>query len=210
MKGLNSAKKQKLDKKWATFFYEMNINFNVVWHPTSIKGVKATLESLTYYKPPSYYGLHIDLLKQSMVNVFKHISKTMWNSIHKYGVTIYFDGWDNDARCPLSNVMFPCPNGNVFIGAIDKIREHKDAQYICNTMVGYIENIGMDNIIEICINNALNMWNPTNLLICHFLGLYFLGCATHCLDLLLENWGKEIWVKWVVTCEKGESYFLFI
>ncbi len=109
----------------------------------------------------------------------------------------------------LSNVMFPCPNGNVFIGAIDKIREHKDAQYICNALVGYIENIGMDNIVQICINNALNMWNATKLLICHFLGLYFQGCATHCLDLM-ENWGKEIWVKWAVTCEKGENYCFFI
>jgi len=28
--GLNSTKKQYLDKKWATFFYEANITFNVV------------------------------------------------------------------------------------------------------------------------------------------------------------------------------------
>jgi hypothetical protein len=133
----------------------------------------------------------------------------MWNSIRKYGITIYSDGWDNDAWCPLLNIMFPCPKGNVFIGSIDKIREHKDAQYICNTLVGYIENIGMDNIVQICINNVLNMWNATNFLICHFLGLYFQGCATHCLDLWLENWGKEIWVKWVVTCEKGEYFFSY-
>jgi hypothetical protein len=94
-----------------------------------------------------------------MFDVSKHISKTMWNSIHKYGVTTYYDGWDNDAWCILLNVIFPSPNGNVFIGTIDKIRERKDAQYICNALVGYIESIGIDNIVQICINNALNMWN---------------------------------------------------
>jgi hypothetical protein len=61
--GLNSAKKQDLDKKWTTFFYEVNIPFNVVWHSAFIEAVKATSKSQTYYKPPSYHGLRIDLLK---------------------------------------------------------------------------------------------------------------------------------------------------
>ncbi len=70
-KGLNSTKKQDLDKKWATFFNEANIPFNVVWHPSFIEVVKATFESWTYYKPSSYHGLHTNLLKQSKVDVSK-------------------------------------------------------------------------------------------------------------------------------------------
>ncbi len=49
LEGLNLARKQNLDKKWATFFYEADIPFNVVRHPTFIKVVKATSESQTYY-----------------------------------------------------------------------------------------------------------------------------------------------------------------
>jgi hypothetical protein len=49
--GLNSTKKQDLDKKWVTFFNEVNIPFNVVWHLAFIEVVKATYESWTYYKP---------------------------------------------------------------------------------------------------------------------------------------------------------------
>jgi len=52
--GLNSTKKQKLDKKWAKKSYEANILFNVVWHWVFIEAMKATFESQTYYKPPSY------------------------------------------------------------------------------------------------------------------------------------------------------------
>jgi hypothetical protein len=32
-------------------------------------------------------------------------------------------------------------NGDIFIGAIDIRREHKDAQYIYNALVGYIEYV---------------------------------------------------------------------
>jgi hypothetical protein len=39
------------------------------------RSCEATFESQTYYKPPSYHGLRINLLKQSKVNVSKQITK---------------------------------------------------------------------------------------------------------------------------------------
>jgi glycerol-3-phosphate dehydrogenase len=57
------------------------------------------------------------------MDVSKQVTKKMQNSIHKYGATIYYDGWNNVARCPLLNVMFACPSGDVFIGSIDTTRE---------------------------------------------------------------------------------------
>jgi hypothetical protein len=44
-KGLNLTKKQDLDKKWATFFYEANIPFNVMQHLTFIEAMKTTSKS---------------------------------------------------------------------------------------------------------------------------------------------------------------------
>jgi hypothetical protein len=126
---------------WATFFYEANISFNIMWHLMFIEAVKATFESRTYYKPLSYHGLCIDLLKQSKVDVSKHVIEKMQNSIHKYEITICYDGWDNVAWHPLLNVMFACSSGNVFIGSIDTNAEQKDAHYICNALGGYIETI---------------------------------------------------------------------
>jgi hypothetical protein len=83
--------------------------------------------------------------------------------------------------------MFICPSGNVFIGSIDTTWEQKDAHYICNALVGYINTIEIDNIVQICTNNALKMRSVTNLLIHHFPSLYFQGCVAHGLDLLLED-----------------------
>jgi hypothetical protein len=77
-----------------------------MWHLMFIEVVKTTSKSWTYYKPSSYHGLGIDLLKQSKVDVSKQVIETTLNLIHKYGITICFDGWDNVAQCPLLNVMF--------------------------------------------------------------------------------------------------------
>jgi len=84
-----------------------------------------------------------------LVNVSKHVAKRTSNSIHKYGVTICFDGWDNVVKCPLLSMMFTCTSGDVFLCAINIVKEHKDAHYICNTLVGYIETIKVDNIVQI-------------------------------------------------------------
>jgi hypothetical protein len=68
----------------------------------------------------------------------------------------------------LLNVMFAYPISNVFIGSIDTIRELKEAWCICNALGGYIETIRVDNIVQICTNNASSMKSVVNLLICHF------------------------------------------
>ena len=38
--------------------------------------------------------------------------------------------------------------------------------------------------------------------------LYVQGCAAHCLDLLLEDWGKEEWVKKLVKKARIISVFI--
>ncbi len=105
-------------------------------------------------------------------------------------------------------LMFACPSGDVFIGSIGTTREQKDAHYICNALVGYIETIGINNIIQICTDNVSSMKNVADLLIYHFPSLYFQGCVVHCLDLLLENWGKVTWAKWIVKKVKVVVFFI--
>jgi len=140
---------------------------------TFIKVVKATFKFQTYYKPPSYHGLHIYLLKQSKLDVSRHIYERTQNSIHKYEATIYSNGWDNVAWRPLLNTMFVYSNGDVFVGAVDTTRGCKDAWYIFNALVRYIESVRIDNIIQMCIDNASSMRNVIDLLLYHFPSLYF-------------------------------------
>ncbi len=52
------------------------------------------------------------------MDAFKEVIERTHNLIHKYGMTICFDGWDNIAEHPLLNVMFACPNGNVLFGLV--------------------------------------------------------------------------------------------
>jgi hypothetical protein len=77
--------------------------------------MKTTVKSQTYYKFPSYHGLCIDFLKQSKVDVYNFFAKKTHYSIHKYGMTICSNGWDNVTRHPLLTMMFVYHDGDVFV-----------------------------------------------------------------------------------------------
>jgi hypothetical protein len=86
------------------------------------------------------------------------VQKGAWGCIR---VTICFDGWDNIVKCPLLNMTFTCTSGNVFLCAINIVKEHKDAHYKCNTLVGYIETIRVDIIVQIytkCFKHTKCSW----------------------------------------------------
>jgi hypothetical protein len=51
------TKWKELDEKWATFFYEANVAFNVARHLTFIAAVKATLAAGFEYSPPTYHAM---------------------------------------------------------------------------------------------------------------------------------------------------------
>jgi hypothetical protein len=69
--------------------------------------------------------------------------------------------------------MFVSPSGDVFIRSIDTIKKYNDAHKICNALVEYIETVGVNDIVQICIDNASNMKSVPNLLLHCFPSLYF-------------------------------------
>ena len=61
-----------------------------------------------------------------------------------------------------------------------------------------MQKVGADNVVQICTNNAPVM----SLTACDVMRInrhiYVQGCAAHCLDLLLEDWAQQDWMKKVI------------
>jgi hypothetical protein len=90
---MNLTAKQNLEKKWATYFYEDNIQFNVTHHSAFIGAMKSTSKNKMFYKPFLYHALQRKLLKISENNLSKFVIKNINNLIHTYGATICFNWW---------------------------------------------------------------------------------------------------------------------
>ena len=106
---LNTRKE--LDEKWASFFYDANVPFNVGRHPTFVEAVNATASASFNYKPPLYNTVRTTLIESKKMEVEAEVKKATSFSIETYGVSLCSDGWDNVVHHPLMNIMLSCPVG---------------------------------------------------------------------------------------------------
>lgn len=202
------ATRQSLDKKWASFFYEANIPFNVVRHPAFVSAVQETAKSGLVYQPPSYNAMRTTLIEAKKVVVEEMVESQTKDSIEQYGCTICSDGWSDTNSRPLMNVMLVCPAGDVFLGSIDTTGKKKCSQFTADSIASYIEEVGPQNVVQVCTDNAASMLGALRILEDRYPHVYRQGCAAHILDLLLEDWGKEPWVKELVYRAKRICKFI--
>jgi hypothetical protein len=195
-KGFNALTKLYLDRAWASAFYETNIPFNVIRHPAFIYAVKETAKHwMPSYTLLSYNAVRMSLLKAKKEEVERKTTTQLGDSLHKFGVILCTDGWDNVQNRPLLNIIQAGTRGDLFLGTIDTTGEHKDAQYIAEQISTFVVKLGSHNVVQICTDNAAAMANAGCTMMHSNPHIYVQGCATHCLDLLLEDWGKQLWIK---------------
>jgi hypothetical protein len=63
----------------------------------------------------------------------------------------------------------------------------KDATLVCELLDGFIQEIGLQNVVQIITNNATNYMVVGRLLMLRDLTLFWTPCVSHCIDLILED-----------------------
>jgi hypothetical protein len=186
----HTAKQKELDEKWANFFYQANVPFNVVRHPSFAAAVRAKSLARFDYEPPSYHAMRMTLIEPTKNHVEAEVKKATKQSIEVYGATIYTDRWDNVTCQLLMNVMLSCPTGDIFLGSIDMTGNKKTKAYIATELKKFIEDVGPRFVTQICTDNATNMLGAMDDIVMTYPHIFKQGCATHALDLMLEDWAK--------------------
>ena len=85
--------------------------------------------------------------------------------------------------------------GELFLGSIDTTGNEKTTKYMASIMLKFIEQVGPHNIVQVCTDNAKSMLKASQIMVKKYPHLYIQGCATHAMDLLLEDWGKATWIQ---------------
>ena len=70
-----TVKRKELDEKWANFFYQANVAFNVVRHPSFTAAVQATSLAWFDYEPPSYHAMKTTLIEPTKKYVEAEVKK---------------------------------------------------------------------------------------------------------------------------------------
>jgi hypothetical protein len=147
----------KYDMAWAEFFYNANIPFAAAQSASFKKTVKMTSEMRTSYLPPSYHDIRKRLLNETKHKIKAQIAERTKMFIRTYSATLAGDGWSLVNNHLLLNMMYVSPAGEEFFGAIDTSGHMKDAVYIADVIKKYLIEVGPENVVQVCTDNASMM-----------------------------------------------------
>ena len=108
------------------------------------------------------------------------------------------DGWTGTTKRSMINFLVYCPLGTIFMRSVDASHEIKNANYLYKLMDEMVQEVGERRVVQIVTDNEASYKKAGKLLMRKWPHLYWVPCAAHCIDLMLEDIGKEDEVKKVV------------
>ncbi|CAI5968476.1 unnamed protein product [Closterium sp. NIES-64] len=101
----------------------------------------------------------------------------------------------------------------LFINAVCAIRDSgtgytKTGGYVASILRPVVEEVGPDNVVAFCTDGGSNYAVACNELIAEWPHIQHVPCATHVLDLFMEDVGKMTWAKKVVDTAGEISSFV--
>ncbi|CAI5939523.1 unnamed protein product [Closterium sp. NIES-65] len=124
------------------------------------------------------------------------------------GVTVASDMFSDKAGRPQANVLLINDSGAVFVESIDTKMEMKTGGYIAGILRPIIEKVGPENVVALCFDGGSNYAAACRVLMREYPHIEHIPCATHVLDLLMEDIGKKGWAKDIVT--RGDTLISFV
>jgi hypothetical protein len=119
------------------------------------------------------------------------------------------NGWTNGKGKSILNFLVKCPKGTMFIKSVDASAYTKDAQFLCELLDGFIREIGPHYVVQVIMDNAANYVASGRILMQRYPSLYWSPCATHCIDLMLEDMGKLPWIKEIIDSARSVTKYIY-
>lgn len=174
------------------WFYDAAIPYNAATYDSFKVMIEAIGQFGPGMKPPSMYELRVPILKKEVEFVKNQLADNEKEWAEK-GCSILSDGWrDSVVQKDIINFMVNSPKGSVFAKSIDVSEVSKDADLLFRLLDRMVESVGEQNVVQVVTDNASAYVKAGRLLEAKRQHLYWTPCAAHCVDLMLEDIGKEV------------------
>ena len=103
-------------------------------------------------------------------------------------ITIITDGWSNIRRDHIVNFVLSIPKSKpIYYGFIDCKGTSQTGKQIAFDIIQVIEDIGHNKIVAVVTDNASNMRSSWQIIRNKYPHIFTLGCASHVLNLLVQD-----------------------
>ncbi|CAI5959759.1 unnamed protein product [Closterium sp. NIES-65] len=207
LEGDAAARKREADEALALAWAALHIPERHIDHPLMVNALNLVKRAGVDYVPPKrkYIGGAGLLscrngIEQGLVGI-----KASWK---RTGVTVSSDMMTDRNGRPQANVLLVNDSGAVFTDCIDCNMERKTGGYVAGILRPVVEEVGPKNVVAFCMDGWSNYAVAVKQLLQEWPHIQDVPCATHVLDLLMEDVGKMGWAKPVV--HKGGEISSFV
>ncbi|KXZ41022.1 hypothetical protein GPECTOR_962g228 [Gonium pectorale] len=131
-----------------------------------------------------------------------------YSKVDETGCTVAGDGWSDAQHRPIQNTMLCANNLAVFHDSFDMTGLTKDAQTVAGKMMKAITEIGPEKVVCVITDSASNCKAAGEIIHEAHPHIFWVPCAAHCLDLMLEDIGKLDSAKYVIN--KVKEVIIFV
>jgi hypothetical protein len=205
---IKRKKMEEADKFVAKCFLWSDIPFNISNNPFYHSMFEVVEIIGLGYRGPSYHDFRGRLLQGEKVIYTERLYqlRETWKTTR---CTVMSDGWTDGKGRSILKFLVNCPKGTMFINSVDASAYTKYAQLLCDLLDGFIREIGPQYVVQVIMDNDANYVVVGRMLMQRYPSLYWSPCATHCIDLMLEDMGKIHWIKEIIDSTRSVTKYIY-
>ncbi|CAI5459384.1 unnamed protein product [Closterium sp. Yama58-4] len=208
LEGDAAARKREADESLALAWAALHIPERHIDHPLMVNALNNVSRAGADYVPPKRKyvgGAGLVACRNGIEAGLVGVKTRTWK---RTGVTVSSDMMTNRRGRPQANILLVNDSAAVFYDCVDCNMEKKTGGYVAGILRPVVEEVGPENVVAFCMDGGSNYAVAVKRLIQEWPHIQDVPCATHVMDLLLEDVGKMGWAKSVV--DKGGEITSFV
>ena len=152
-------------------------------------------------------------VKEPLLNEEKQRTKEKLKALEeewdREGCSVMTDSWTDMKRRSIMNLCVNSRGGTCFLSSKDASKDSHTGEYIFNYIDKCIEDLGAEKVVQVVTDNATNNVAAAKLLKEKRPRVFWTGCASHTMDLMLEGISKLPGFAKVIEQAKAVTIFVY-
>ncbi|KAG8381196.1 hypothetical protein BUALT_Bualt06G0097100 [Buddleja alternifolia] len=196
------------ERSIALFFFENKLDFSVARSSSYHQMIDAVRKCGSGFIGPSAEALKTTWLERIKSEMNLH-SKDIEREWAMTACTIIAETWTDNKSRAIINFLVSSPSATFFHKSVDASPYFKNIKYLSDLFDSVIQDFGMENVVQIIMDNALNCTGIANHILQNYGCIFVTPCASQCMNGILEELCKVDWIDRCISQAQIISKYIY-
>ncbi|WCJ28095.1 hAT transposon superfamily [Euphorbia peplus] len=190
------------------FLYDIGANIDALDSVYFQRLIDTLSSGETGMLAPSHHVLRGWILK-SLVEEIKNDINQYRKTWSRNGCSIMVEEWNTESGRTVLNFLVNCSQGTVFLKSVEASRILYSTDGLYELLKLVVEEVGSANVLQVITNSDEHYSVAGKRLMETFPSLFWAPCVFRCIDLILEDFGKQEWIYAVIEQARSVTRFVY-